>query len=48
MSSTSNLKLSCIKLELGLGFDNISFKQNNNCLIVAMVFSVLISVHKSG
>ena len=36
--STSNLKLSGLKLELGLGFDNISFKQNHNCLIVAMVF----------
>ena len=47
MSTTSNLKLSCIKLELGLGFDNISLKRNHNCLIVAMVFSQLSSYFRS-
>ena len=39
--------MSCIKLELGLGFDNISFKLNHNCWIVSMVFSQLSSYFRS-
>ena len=33
VTTTSNLNLSCIELELGLGFDNIKFGERRSILV---------------